>query len=77
MSEKESAKAPDATYEQGRMDNMGKVQNAIIEIIANAKLPTQDVLMVLRVTQRQVEDIFMSQLVAQRAKAAQKEADGG
>lgn len=50
------------------MDHMGTLQNKIIEAIGIARIPTQDVLMVLRVTQRQVEDVFMMRLAALSAQ---------
>lgn len=45
-----------------RMDNMGKLQNDMVKVIDNAKLPLPDLHMVLTVLIRQVEGIFISQL---------------
>ena len=42
-----------------RLENMGKLQNAIVENINNAKLPQQDLYMILTVLLRQVEKSFM------------------
>jgi len=41
------------------LENMGKLQNALIESINSAKLPRQDLYMVLTILLRQVEKGFI------------------
>lgn len=45
-----------------RMENMGKLQNELVGTIDKAKLPLQDLHMVLTVLVRQTESIFISRL---------------
>jgi len=42
-----------------RLDNMGKLQNALVESINDAKLPQQDLYMVLTILLRQTEKSFI------------------
>jgi len=49
-------------HDNSAMENMGKLQNSIVEVIDKANLPLPDLHMVLTVLLRQVEGIFISQL---------------
>lgn len=55
------SKAGDAR-DKKRMENMGRLQNEMVKVIDGAKLPLQDLHMVLTVLKRQVEGIFISRL---------------
>lgn len=45
-----------------RMENMGKLQNELVKSINDAKLPLQDLLTVLIILSKQVENDFMKKM---------------
>lgn len=66
--EKELLKQLDNVYNQKRKDDMGRLQNRLIPVIAKAQLPPQDVAMVLTVLKMQVEGVFISNLYPKQEK---------
>lgn len=51
-----------SAYNLKRMDDMGKLQNKLVEVLTEANLPVQDVLMVLTVLRVQLEGTFINRL---------------
>lgn len=51
-----------SAYNLKRLDDMGKLQNQLVETLTEANLPIQDVLMVLTVLRKQLEEAFISKL---------------
>ena len=66
--EQELLKQLDGVYNLKRLDEMGKLQNKLVKIIAKARLPRQDVLMVLMVLSRQLESAFIGMLYPKKEK---------
>jgi len=66
--EKELLNKIDGAYNLKRLDEMGKLQNKLVNIVGKASLPPQDILTILVVIQRQVEDIFLRRLVPVQKK---------
>lgn len=60
--EQELLRQLDGAYGQKRLSEMGKLQKRLAKEIVKARLPSQDVLMVLTVLTRQIEGAFISSL---------------
>ncbi|MBA7609784.1 hypothetical protein ES703_16978 [subsurface metagenome] len=63
----------DGAYSQKRLSEMGKLQNSLVKEIVKAKLPSQDVLMVLVVLSRQIEVAFIGKLHPKQETPEKKE----
>ena len=48
------------SYNSKRLDMMGTLQNKLVDVLKKNQLPTQDVLMVLRIVSKQVEEMFLT-----------------
>ena len=66
--EKELLRRLDSAYRLQRLDKMGRLQNKLVEEIAKSQMMPQDVLMVLTVIARQVEDTFIRGLQSKQEK---------
>ncbi|KKL62823.1 hypothetical protein LCGC14_2181350 [marine sediment metagenome] len=56
----------DGAYTAKRRDEMIKLQNKLTKEITNARLPSQDILMVLVVLQRSIETVYMGRLAPKK-----------
>lgn len=66
--EKELLRRLEGSYRLQRLDKMGRLQNKLVEDIARSQMMPQDVLMVLAVIARQVEDTFIRGLQPKQEK---------
>jgi len=64
--ERELLRRLDGAYRLQRLDKMGRLQNKLVKGIAKSQMMPQDVLMVLTVIARQVENMFISGLQSKR-----------
>lgn len=56
----------DGAYTAKRRDEMIKLQNKLVKEIAKARLPSQDIHMVLTVLLRQIETVYMGRLAPKK-----------
>jgi len=70
--EKELLSRLDGAYNLKRLDEMGSLQNKLVKIIAKARLPIQDVLMVFAVLRKQMEDSFINRLTSKTKPPEEK-----
>lgn len=56
----------DGAYTAKRRDEMIKLQNKLVKVITKERLPSQDILMVLIVLQRNIETVYMGRLAPKK-----------
>lgn len=56
----------DGAFTAKRREEMIKLQNKLVKEITKARLPSQDILMVLVVIQRQIETVYMGRLAPKK-----------
>ena len=66
--EQELLKQLDGAYGQKRLNEIVKLRGQLVKDIVKAQLPSQDVLMVLTVLSREIENSFMSKLYPKQEK---------